>query len=280
MTLEQVYKFGKDKLKSIYNYDMSNEIVLLMQKCFNITKNDIIINHDKTVDDDKFKEFLSFVNRRLNKEPLQYILGKWSFMGNGILVGPGVFIPRYDTETLVEETIKLIDDDKNCKIIELCAGSGAISIALSKIMPALEISAIEKSTRAFEYLLSNIKMNDCNVKAINADIFDYINEVPDESIDVLVSNPPYIRTNDIDDLDDEVKMEPIEALDGGCDGLTYYREISGEWKKKVKKNGFLIVEIGFDQGNDVKSILELDGFKEISIIKDLSAMDRVVVAKK
>ena len=111
MTLEQVYKFGKDKLKSIYNYDMSNEIVLLMQKCFNITKNDIIINHNKTVDDDKFKDFLSFVNRLLNKEPLQYILGKWSFMGNDILVGPGVFIPRYDTETLVEETIKLIRND-------------------------------------------------------------------------------------------------------------------------------------------------------------------------
>lgn len=279
MTLTEVYKFGKDNLESVYNYDISNEIVLLMQKCFNITKSDIIANPNKIVDENKFKEFSRFIKRRMSKEPLQYILGRWSFMGNDISVGPGVFIPRYDTEVLVEEAIKLINNDKEYKIVELCAGSGAISISLSKKKPDIEILAIEKSKKAFGYLSNNIELNECNIKAINTDIFDCDN-LNIQNIDMLIANPPYIKTDDIDCLDEEVKMEPIEALDGGPDGLIYYRQISSIWRDKIKDGGYLIVEIGVNQSEDVKNIFKSNNFKEIYSVKDLSGIDRVIVAKK
>ena len=215
------------------------------------------------------------LNLRLENEPLQYILGEWEFYGLPFKVGKGVLIPRQDTETLVEIALPLVKG--GCKkVLDLCAGSGCIGITLAKLGNA-EVTMVEKSDDALHYLKQNVELNKVNVTVKQ---YDVLTEPFEGTVDMIVSNPPYIRSDVVETLSEDVKKEPKMALDGGLDGLKFYRHIATEWKPVLKSGGYLIFEIGFDQGEQVQKILQNAGFDEVTCIKDLCDNPRVAIGRK
>ncbi len=217
------------------------------------------------------------LKRRLSGEPLQYILGEWDFYGITLKVGDGVLIPRADTETVVETAIDLLKQTQNPTAFDLCAGSGCIGIALAKHAKA-NVKFFEKSEKALGYLSFNVESTKTNGEIIVCDVLDE----PQQGLpnaDLIISNPPYIKSSVIPNLQKEVSFEPNMALDGGEDGLIFYRAIAKKWKKKLKKGGYLVFEIGFDQMEEVTEILQNEGYSEITAKKDLCGNYRVVHGK-
>lgn len=207
-------------------------------------------------------------------EPLQYVIGKWDFYESEFYVGEGVLIPRPETEELVDLAVKYLKTVTNPVVIDLCSGSGCIGVSIAKAVTDSKVYCIEKSKEAFRYLEKNAK--DCkNVVLINDDIF---NDIDIENADLIISNPPYIKTSDLANLQDEVKKEPQMALDGGNDGLDFYRVINTNWTSKLKLNGILMLEIGEDQGKDIVNVLT--EFNNVEVKKDMYGNDRMVVAKR
>ena len=207
-------------------------------------------------------------------EPLQYVIGKWDFYESEFYVGDGVLIPRPETEELVDVAVKYLKTVTNPVVIDLCSGSGCIGVSIAKALPDSKVYCIEKSKEAFRYLEKNAK--DCNnVVLINDDIF---NDIDIENADLIISNPPYIKTSDLTNLQDEVKKEPQMALDGGNDGLDFYRIINTSWTSKLKSKGVLMLEIGEDQGKDIVDVLT--EFNNVELKKDMYGNDRMVVAKR
>lgn len=192
-------------------------------------------------------------------------------------VNKSVLIPREDTEVLVQEILDEFKDKKNLKILDMCTGSGCIAISLAKYLDGTCIvDAVDLSTDALEVAKRNATLNKVTVNFINSDLFENVIS----KYDVIVSNPPYIKKCDMENLQIEVKKEPSMALDGGEDGLLFYKEIAIKAREFLSADGSLFFEIGFDEGNDVSEILRLNGYKGISVIKDLGGNDRVVKCKK
>lgn len=209
-------------------------------------------------------------------EPLQYIIGKWDFYESEFYVGEGVLIPRPETEELVEKAVDIIKGVDKPVIVDLCSGSGCIGISLAKKFPNSTVYCIEKSKEAFRYLIKNSE-DSKNVVAINADISECFKDLDIKKADLIVSNPPYIRSSELETLQDEVKAEPVMALDGGADGLDFYRIINDKWYSLIKDNGYLLLEIGNEQGKDIKEVLS--NFNKTEVIKDIYGNDRIVVAR-
>lgn len=231
---------------------------------YEIHKNDEII----------MKRFADLLWRVKSGEPLQYVIGKWDFYESEFYVGEGVLIPRPETEELVELTVKNAKEIEKPVIIDLCAGSGCIGISIAKAVPNSKVYLVENSDKAFKYLQKNAVGVE-NVVLIKANIF----KLPEiEKANIIVSNPPYVKTGDIENLQKEVLREPAVALDGGADGLDFYKFISKEYKKYLKVHGKLFFEIGEDEANDVENILTLDGYKNVEIIKDMNGNNRIAVA--
>lgn len=206
-------------------------------------------------------------------EPLQYVIGKWDFYESEFYVGKGVLIPRPETEELVEEAIKILSKIKNPIVIDLCSGTGCIGISIAKKINSANVYCVEKSDDAFMYLLKNASGIN-NVVAINDDIN---NDIDLPCADLIISNPPYIKTSDLSGLQLEVKQEPMLALDGGEDGYDFYRIINDKWASKLKENSFLLLEIGNEQGNGIKDVLS--NFSSVEIKQDIYKNDRIVIAK-
>ncbi len=220
-------------------------------------------------DDFVFEGTLAKLLWRLKEgEPLQYVLGKWEFYDSEFYVGEGVLIPRPETEELVELAIKHIGD-KKLTVFDLCAGSGCIGLSIAKACPNTEVTLFEKSEKAFEYLLKNAE----GVKNAKPLLYD-INEAYEGRADIIISNPPYVRSDDIKELQSEVLREPEMALDGGEDGLDFYRIINDKWYKNLNENGLLFLEIGEEQGEDIIGILS--NYKKIEVLKDIYGNDRMV----
>ena len=209
-------------------------------------------------------------------EPLQYVIGKWDFYENEFYVGEGVLIPRPETEELVEKAVDIIKGVDKPVIVDLCSGSGCIGISLAKKIPNSTVYCIEKSKEAFRYLIKNSE-DSKNIVAINADISECLKNLDIKKADLIVSNPPYIRSSELETLQDEVKAEPVMALDGGADGLDFYRIINDKWYSLIKDNGYLLLEIGNEQGKDIKEVLS--NFNKTEVIKDIYGNDRIVVAR-
>ena len=226
------------------------------------------------VDPLRLEKVDEMLNRRLKREPLQYILGEWEFYGLPFKVGSGVLIPRQDTEVLIETVLPLIKQGD--RVFDLCAGSGCIGITLAKLGKA-EVTLFEKSNEALGYLKQNVELNGVKAEVLQ---YDVLGKPFDGVADMIVSNPPYIKTEVVKALEPEVKCEPEMALDGGEDGLIFYRHIANEWKSCLNDGGYLAFEIGFDQGNEVCDILRQAGYKDVNCIKDLSQNDRVVIGRK
>lgn len=221
---------------------------------------------------------LGYAERRLQHDPLQYILGKWEFYGREFYVGEGVLIPRPETELLIDTAIVELKGKVNPVCYDLCSGSGCIGITVSKELKDSRVYLLEKSESAFTYLEKNVAFNAAdNCKSVIGDIFA---DCPfEEKADIILSNPPYITSEVIPTLQPEVQKEPLMALDGGKDGLVFYRRIAEGWVSSLKPDGIIAVEIGEDQGESVSSIFK-ERFSDVRIIKDFSGNDRVVVAKK
>lgn len=225
-------------------------------------------------DDIIMKRFADLLWRVKTGEPLQYVLGKWDFYESEFYCGKGVLIPRPETEELCEKTINYVKNLGRCVVYDLCAGTGCIGISIAKKCKNAVVYLVEKSTDAMPYLLKNADNVD-NAKVICADI---CGNVELESADVIVSNPPYIKTDEIDNLQNEVKYEPVMALDGGKDGLDFYRVINDSWAPRLVKGGKLFLEIGNEQGQSVSELLT--NFDDIEVIKDLYGNDRIVTCTK
>ncbi|MGN0521781.1 MAG: peptide chain release factor N(5)-glutamine methyltransferase [Eubacterium sp.] len=220
------------------------------------------------------KRFADLLWRIKSGEPLQYVIGKWDFYESEFSVGKGVLIPRPETEELTELAVEKIKALGKCVVYDLCAGCGCIGISIAKACPDSLVYLLEKNADAMFYLLKNAEGIN-NAKVIQCDINTVV-ELP--KADVIISNPPYVKTADIENLQREVHFEPVMALDGGKDGLDFYRIINDNWTVMLKDNGYLFLEIGEEQGNDILSVLT--SFRDIKVIKDMYGNDRMVTAVK
>lgn len=268
-----LYNKAKEELDKAGISDPAFNSMCLIEKVFGVDK--LKLNTENPVaDDKKGAEFITLLGRRLSGEPLQYILGEWEFYGYKLKVGKGVLIPRDDTEVLLRRCLSYLRDKKNARVLDLCSGSGALAIALAKETDS-EVYAVEKSAQALPYLCQNISINKARVEVIAGDIFNIDDEFTDNSFDLILSNPPYVKTEEIETLQREIAYEPKIALDGGEDGLDFYRLIVKTYTKKLKRGGMMAFEIGEGQFEDVKTLMESENLSEIGSDLDLGAIQRV-----
>ena len=205
-------------------------------------------------------------------------MGEWEFYGLPFCVGPGVLIPRPDTELLVDAALERLPAGKAAALLDLCAGSGCISIALAKNRPVCRVAALEKSPDALGYLRRNAQRNGVKgLSILEGDLLAGPGSLPVASFDMIVSNPPYIPAADLAGLDVEVRGEPAMALDGGPDGLRFYRAICRDWLCCLQPGGSLLVEIGIGQSADVQALFWAAGLEGVEALPDLNGIDRVIV---
>lgn len=276
MTVNEIYQSG---LKLLENNNIENskfEAQSLLQKAFSLDRVGFIIHKTDKADENCSHNFLNFIEKRISGEPLQYILGEWSFMGFDFKVGRGVLIPRDDTEVVVNLCIDFLENRTEKKTVDLCSGSGAIAVALDKISGA-KVTAVEIDETAFSYLETNVKENNSSVKPVMADALKICDTFADGELDLIVSNPPYIKSADIETLQKEVRLEPRLALDGGEDGCDFYREIVSRWSRKLKKGGALAFELGENQADAVKALMTEQGFSDFKISLDFGGVQRAII---
>ncbi|MDI6800562.1 MAG: peptide chain release factor N(5)-glutamine methyltransferase [Thermodesulfovibrionales bacterium] len=279
-----------DKLKEVSAFleskgieDAAKEAEMLIIETLHIDKSKLYVG-SLEITEEASKQIDALTSRRAQGEPIQYIIGHVDFYGLRISVGRGVLIPRPETELLVEETIKELKKrftvhGSQVTVLDLCTGSGCIAIALAKHFPDADVYGIDKSDTAIQYAIRNASENNIkNIHFIRGDLFEPVKQI---KFTCIISNPPYIRKGDIRDLQREIKdYEPIEALDGGEDGLDFYRRILKDAPKYLKKEGIVLLEIGYDQADDVRKIASEAGFKDISFRKDYAGIKRIFVGKQ
>lgn len=232
----------------------------------------LTVHRDDAIDPCKEAEYMEFINRRCNSEPVSYITGHKEFMSLDFKVEKGVLIPRPDTEILVETVMDKLKDISNPVITDMCTGSGAIAISLAKYIQGSRVTALDVSEIALRVAKENALLNGVDISVEEHDVLTPYNALAD----AVVSNPPYIPTEVIEGLDSDVSdYEPHLALDGGEDGLVFYRAIVQNIGSALKKGGILAFEVGHDQAHDVAMIMQ-DGFYGIDTEKDLAGIERVV----
>lgn len=273
MNIKECLEWGYDKLKNIDNY--KNICINMLAEILEKDNVYIRVHYLDNVDEKSVKRFKNNIQKFLYDIPIQYINNKAYFMGLEFYVNENVLIPRCDTEILVEEIIKIVNKDSLLKILDLCTGSGAIAISLKKYLNNIEIMASDISDKAIMVAKKNASIIGVDVKFIESDLFNNING----KFDLIVSNPPYIKKFVIPSLDKQVRNEPILALDGGKDGLDFYRKISYDAKRFLNNNGYLCFEIGYDQRKEVEDILLQNGYINIYSKKDYGGNDRIVICK-
>lgn len=277
MTVSEAYRKTKDNLTKAGFEAPAFEALCLIEKVFGFNRLLLITKGEETIaSEEKLTTLAELTEKRLNHEPLQYLLGKWSFMGIALLVGEGVLIPRDDTEVVTSLCIDFLSGKENTAVADLCAGSGAISLALEKYA-GCKVTAVELSEKAFSYLTQNIELNNSAVNALNGDIFECHTSVANNSLDLIVSNPPYIKSGDLAGLQEEVHHEPQMALDGGESGLDFYRRIVPLWKTKLKPGGAIAFELGEGQYDEVSRILANNGFGGITESIDFGGVQRAII---
>ena len=231
---------------------------------------------DTVLTEEEISSIDKAVDKRLSGYPLQYILGKWDFYDMSLYVGEGVLIPRPETEMLVDFALSKYSSDYSPVILDLCSGTGCIGITLAKHLPASEVYLVEKESKALSYIEKNIKKYELsNVKVIKGDIFAFDFSLLPKKADMILSNPPYVPASEIDTLADELSFEPRSALDGGEDGLDFYRAFSENWTDIVK-GGYMAFECAEDQARKIVEIFR-GKYTENKVLRDLNNIDRIVV---
>ena len=278
LKIRELLSKGKEILKNEGIESYSIDAHLLLEKVFNLDRMAIILKMEDEISEEKTKKFFKLIELRKNRVPVKYITNHSEFMGLDFYIEEGVLIPRPDTETVVEEAIEEIKNKSYINICDLCSGSGIIGITIASFLNSVKVDCLDISEKASKVTSENIKLHklDERVKFIFSDLLKYPLE-NNKKYDIIVSNPPYIREDDIKDLMRDVRdYEPYEALCGGKDGLDFYRKIINQSKTVLNKNGMIIFEIGYDQKKEVTQLLVDQGFKDIICKKDLAGNDRMV----
>ena len=278
MNYTEAFLMGMQKLKEAEIGEAQLDARLLLEEVCGTDHNTLLCHGDREVSEAEEEQYRKALEQRAVHVPLQHLLGYQDFMGLRFQVNEHVLIPRQDTETLVEEALKKIRP--GMQILDMCTGSGCILESILKFAERKGICVSGTGCDISEEALKVAKENDSRLQTgavfIQGDLFENIAE----TYDMIVSNPPYIRTEEISSLEDEVKLhDPWIALDGKTDGLYFYRLIVKESVKHIKKGGYLLFETGFDQGKDVSALLEEQGYEEIQVKKDLAGLDRVVMGR-
>lgn len=274
MTYREAVEFGTKCLTDAGVPDAALDAWYLLQMVCKIERSYYYVHGEEDITQDAQKEYEIAVQKRAEHIPLQYIIGEQEFMGLRFKVNSNVLIPRQDTETLVEQVLKIVKP--GMKVLDLCTGSGCVLISVLKNAPELTGMGSDISKTALLVAKENAKLHEVDAEWVRSDLFDNITE----TFDVIMANPPYIPTGEILSLMPEVRdFEPENALDGGADGLDFYRKIAGQVKDYLNPGEYVYMEIGYDQGEAVSELMRNAGFTEVEVIKDLARNDRVVKGK-
>ena len=274
LTLQMIYKEGAETLEHAGIPDAKLDAWYLLEYVTGISRASYFGDPKREVPKEQAESYREVILRRAGHIPLQHITGEQEFMGYSFLVNPDVLIPRQDTETLTEEALKFTKP--GMKVLDLCTGSGCILISLMKKCHGLTGTGCDISEKALKTARENGRRLQVEASWIQSDLFEQISE----RFDLIVSNPPYIRTGVIEELQEEVRLhDPWIALDGKKDGLYFYRRIIAESTGYIRDNGALMFEIGHDQAEDVVRLMEEAGYTQIRVKKDLAGLDRVVTGR-
>ena len=298
MTVAEIYKSTVDELNTVGVPEAEENARLLLEAYFGVKRIDILVEPGKSIDESHYEDFRAALDRRKKREPIQHILGKTCFMGLDFKITPDVLIPRPDTEILVEEVLRNLSDGS--RVLDLCTGSGCILTSLLKFSNYCEGVGIDISEKALALARENAESilgsrngsesdtdgpagDKAVIEFLQGDLFEPLRERSgkDDRFDIIVSNPPYIRSEVIDTLEPEVRdHEPRIALDGLNNGLYFYERIIPEAVSFLAPGGMLFFETGFDQGSDVADLMKKQGYIDVNIVKDYSGLDRVVYGTK
>lgn len=272
MTISELLKKGTALLneKSIDNADA--EALWMLEGVLECSLSYILLNGNNPVSDDICHRYTDAVSKRISGLPVQYVLGKWDFYGSEFTVGEGVLIPRPETELLVDYALDYLKNIENPVVIDLCAGTGCIGLTVARLVPTATVYLVEKYNEAFSYLTKNSE-GLTNVKLIKGDVLTCLKSLNLPAADLVLSNPPYIESAEIESLQSEVLREPVTALDGGEDGLIFYRAIANALPAICK--GAVAVECGENQAAQINNI-----FGDCKVINDFADIARVVVCER
>lgn len=279
MTLGELYRKALESLDGIDGAE--NDVRIIIKKALSFSETDFLMNKSSEISAEKAELISEMLAKRLSGIPVQYIIGEWDFYGSTFKVNGSVLIPRPETEILCEYVIDYLKRIESPIVADLCAGSGCIGITVKKYTEASEVILVEKSEEAVGVCRENIVsiLSDNEARLINGDIFfpEDLGELP--LFDVIISNPPYIKSSEIPTLQSEVLLEPRMALDGGEDGLDFYRLLAGKWMKYLKPDGMFAFECGEEQAEKIKLLFDEKEF-DVTILKDYSDIDRFVIGKR
>ena len=274
MTYREALKKAQEYLLDRKVEEAATDAWILLSEVTGISRTAFLMEPSREIGEEDRKRFEDFLQRRGEREPLQYITGHQNFMGLDFKVSPAVLIPRMDTEVLVEKALERIC--MGDRVLDLCTGSGCIAISLKKLAGDITVTASDLSEDALKLARENARLNQTEIEFIHSDLFEQITG----RYDLIVSNPPYIETQVIQSLQQEVRAhEPFMALDGKEDGLHFYREILRNAGLYLKSGGWILFEIGYDQGDALRELLLQYNFDNIRIDKDLAGLDRVAIGR-
>lgn len=275
-TLYELLEYGKEQLQRAGVTEYEWDAWYLLQYVTGVDRTRYLCDRNCRVPEEQTTVYRELIGKRTERIPLQQITHEQEFMGLPFYINEHVLIPRQDTEVLVEEAGKLLKERKKAKLLDMCTGSGCILISLVKRYGAEQAVGVDISEEALRVASYNAEKNQVEVVLQQSDLFSKVNG----RYDIIVSNPPYIRTSVIAALEPEVREhEPVLALDGREDGLYFYRRITEQAGKFLNPGGYLIFEIGHDQGDEVSQLLVLHGYTEVRVIRDLAGLDRVCMGK-
>lgn len=255
---------------------------LLAEHFLGVSRQDIFLDPQKKISEADAEKYMQKVQLRLNHIPLQHITGHQQFLDFDFLVDENVLIPRPETELLVEQAVSYINNElynekETIKVLDMCTGSGCIAISVDRLCEKADVTAVDISEKALETAKENNDRNNGNVSFVKSDLFENIKE----KYDIIISNPPYIPSGDMEELMEEVRdHEPHLALDGSDDGLKFYRKICKMAREFLNDEGKIFFEIGYDQGETVPELLRMNNFTNIEVLKDFAGNDRMVIARK
>lgn len=287
-TLEALLKEGICALEAAHIEEARLDAWLLLEYVTGRNRAWYFAHSDETAEEETEYRYMELCRKRAGHIPLQHLTGTACFMGYDFFVDEHVLVPRQDTECLAEEGLRLLKDRKNPRILDMCTGSGCILLSMLMEIPDAVGTGADLSEEALLVAEHNKKSLNLEERAlfVKSDVFsgEYFLQnsgIEQPEYDMLISNPPYIATAEIQRLMDEVRLhDPYMALDGREDGLYFYRRITGECSPWLKSGGWLLYEIGYDQGPAVKEIMEEAGFCHVEVKKDLAGLDRVVIGQR
>lgn len=275
MTYRQLYEYGVEKLVEAGIDEAKLDARLLLEYICHTDRNTLLVHGDIERNEMEEQFYRMCIEKRATRIPLQHITGEQEFMGLTFRVNQHTLIPRQDTETLVEEGMRHMYD--GMRILDMCTGSGCILLSLLKYSNECEGIGVDISEEALKVARENAQRLGLKAEFVQGDLFE---PVPEKKFDMIVSNPPYIETAVIETLMPEVRdHEPMQALDGMEDGLFFYRKIVEKAPAFLTKGGWLLFEIGHNQGEAVSKLMTVQGFKEVEVVKDYTGLDRVVLGQ-